>query len=93
VDHNKPSHDTSVWDRNLLTPTEEESREILEYVLAQLQVKGYNPIAQIAGYLITGDPTYITAHNNARGKITKLDRDDVLAWMIKHYIETKLGTS
>ncbi|MCL1839938.1 IreB family regulatory phosphoprotein [Candidatus Saccharibacteria bacterium] len=65
---------------------EEQSQEILMYVFEQLKIAGYNPIAQISGYLMTEDPTYITSHGGARYKITRLDRHDVLAWMMGYYL-------
>ncbi len=61
-------------------------REILERVFASLQEKGYNPVNQIVGYLLSGDPAYITSHNNARSLIRKLERDDLLEEMVKYYL-------
>ena len=52
-----------------------------------LQEKGYNPINQIVGYILTEDPTYITTHNNARSLIRRLDRDELLAAMVKSYLD------
>ena len=67
---------------------EEEAKKILMSVFEQLKKSGYNPITQIMWYLITEDPTYISAKGGARTKIAKLDRDQMLIWMVKHYLES-----
>ncbi|MBR0446783.1 MAG: IreB family regulatory phosphoprotein [Oscillospiraceae bacterium] len=64
----------------------EQMRLILREVFDALNEKGYNPINQIVGYLLTEDPTYITNYNNARTKICKLDRDELLQVLVKHYL-------
>ena len=64
----------------------EEMKRILTSVYASLQEKGYNPINQIVGYLLSEDPTYITNHNNARAIICRVDRDDLLAEIVRHYL-------
>lgn len=61
-------------------------RQTLRDVFDALNEKGYNPINQIVGYLLTEDPTYITNYNNARSKICKLDRDELLQALVKHYL-------
>ena len=61
-------------------------KEILKSVYAALQQKGYNPINQIVGYLLSEDPTYITNYNNARSLICKIDRDDLLQEIVRHYL-------
>ena len=61
-------------------------RRILRTVFDALQEKGYNPVNQIVGYLLTEDPTYITNHNNARTLIRKLDRDELLQELVRHYL-------
>ena len=61
-------------------------RRILRNVFDALNEKGYNPINQIVGYLLTEDPTYITNYNNARTRICKLDRDELLQALVKHYL-------
>lgn len=63
--------------------------EILKEVCDALEEKGYQPINQIVGYLLSGDPAYITSHRNARSLIRKLDRDELLEELVKHYLETK----
>ncbi|MBQ7283774.1 MAG: IreB family regulatory phosphoprotein, partial [Oscillospiraceae bacterium] len=60
-----------------------EIRMILKEVYAALEQKGYNPINQIVGYILSEDPTYITTHQGARNKIRKLDRDDILQAVLK----------
>ena len=62
------------------------AREVLKQVYSALQKKGYNPINQIVGYILSGDPTYITSHKNARNLIRKLERDELLEKMVKNYI-------
>ena len=62
------------------------AREILKEVYEALVEKGYNPINQIVGYILSGDPTYITSHNNARNKIRQIERDELLEKMVKYYI-------
>ena len=64
-----------------------EVKDILTSVHGALKEKGYNPINQIVGYLLSGDPTYITSHNNARNVIRKLERDELLEELIKTYLE------
>ena len=61
-------------------------RRILRSVFDALQEKGYNPVNQIVGYLLTEDPTYITNYNNARSMICKLDRDELLQELVRSYL-------
>ena len=61
-------------------------REILKEVYEALVEKGYNPINQIVGYILSGDPTYITSHRDARNKIRTVERDELLEKMVKDYI-------
>ena len=63
-----------------------EMKQILTSVYRSLSEKGYNPINQIVGYLLSEDPTYITNFNNARSLICKIDRDDVLQELVRHYL-------
>ena len=63
-----------------------EMKQILTEVYRSLTEKGYNPINQIVGYLLSEDPTYITNHNNARSLICKLDRDELLQELVRHYL-------
>ena len=63
-----------------------EMREILSSVYNSLMVKGYNPINQIVGYILSEDPTYITNYNNARTLICRIDRDELLQELLKNYL-------
>ena len=67
----------------------EEIRAILSSVYNSLREKGYNPINQIVGYILSEDPTYITNHNNARTLIRQLDRDELLQVLLKSYLHEK----
>lgn len=69
-------------------PKEEniDSKEILKQVYEALKEKGYNPINQIVGYILSGDPTYITSHNGARNLIRQIERDELLEKLVKNYI-------
>jgi len=62
------------------------TRDILKTVYAALVEKGYNPINQIVGYILSEDPTYITNHNNARSLIRRIDRDELLNTLVKSYL-------
>lgn len=61
--------------------------DVLETVYKALKEKGYNPVNQIVGYIMSGDPTYITSHNNARSLIMKVERDELVEEVLKTYIE------
>ena len=63
-----------------------EAQDILMYVYQALQAKGYDPITQIVGYIISGDPTYITSYNQARSLICRLERDEILEELVRFYI-------
>ncbi len=63
------------------------TREVLMDVYTSLKEKGYNPINQIVGYIMSGDPTYITSHNGARNKIRKLERDEILEELVTCYLK------
>ena len=62
------------------------TKEVLKEVYDALVEKGYNPINQIVGYILSGDPTYITSHKDARNKIRTIERDELLEKMVKNYI-------
>ena len=66
--------------------TEQQIRSILITVYDALKQKGYNPINQIVGYILSEDPTYITNHHNARGLIRKIDRDELLQELVRQYL-------
>ncbi len=63
------------------------AKEILKEVYNALKEKGYNPINQIVGYILSGDPTYITSHKGARNLIRQVERDELLEKMVKEYID------
>ena len=63
-----------------------DSKKILKEVYDALLEKGYNPINQLVGYILSGDPTYITNHNNARSFIRQIERDDLLEQMVENYL-------
>lgn len=64
-----------------------EPKEIIMEVYQALKEKGYNPISQFVGYIMSGDPTYITSHNNARALIRKLERDELVEELFKEYLK------
>ena len=64
--------------------------EILEQVYIALSEKGYNPVSQIVGYVMSGDPTYITSYKNARSLIMKAERDEIIEVLLQNYIDTRL---
>lgn len=66
-----------------------EIREILTTVYNALREKGYNPVNQIVGYILSEDPTYITNHNNARSLIRKIDRDELLNLLVRSFLQTQ----
>lgn len=63
--------------------------DVIKQVYEALTDKGYNPVNQIVGYIMSGDPTYITSHKNARSLIMKVERDELVEEMLKNYIEKK----
>ena len=63
-------------------------KDVLEIVYRSLSEKGYNPINQIVGYIMSGDPTYITSYKGARNMIMKVERDELVEEMLAHYIES-----
>ncbi len=65
---------------------EEGAKEILAAVYGALTEKGYNPVNQIVGYIMSGDPTYVTSHKNARSLIMKVERDELVEELLKEYI-------
>lgn len=65
-----------------------EVSEIVSSVYEALQLKGYDPISQLVGYILSGDPTYITSHNGARSTIVRVERDELLEEMVKTYLKS-----
>lgn len=77
------SRDTLLFD-NL--KNKQSNKELLEQVYNALEERGYNAIDQMVGYMTSGDPSYITSHNNARNTILKVDRDDLLEEILRNYL-------
>ena len=77
-------------DKTMMFSVSENKNESIKYTLKivydALMQKGYNPINQLVGYILSQDPTYITTHNNARSIICKIDRDDLLKVLVKSYL-------
>ena len=73
---------------NPIVGTGNDARDILMFVYQALQVKGYDPVDQLVGYIITGDPTYITSYNSARSLICRLARDEILEELVRSYLDT-----
>ncbi|MCR4841689.1 MAG: IreB family regulatory phosphoprotein [Eubacterium sp.] len=73
--------------------TDQEVRvnDVLERVYDALTQKGYNPVSQIVGYVMSGDPTYITSHMGARSLIMKVERDEIVEELLRTYIDTRLA--
>jgi len=69
---------------------QDQVRANLELVYVALKEKGYNPITQIVGYILSGDPTYITSHKNARALIGRLERDELLEEMVREFLREVL---
>lgn len=69
-----------------LTESANQAQDILLFVYHALQSKGYDPITQIVGYLISGDPTFITSYNDARSLIIRLERDELLEELVAYYM-------
>lgn len=87
-EHNK-SFDTLIIKQRETESEEIDVRDVLALVYAALKEKGYNPVNQLVGYVMSGDPTYITSFNNARSIIMKVERDELLEELISTYIKTK----
>ena len=67
-----------------------QAKDILEIVYKALKEKGYNPVSQMVGYIMCGDPTYITSHNGARSLIMKVERDEIMEELLNYYISNKI---
>ncbi len=72
------------------TPPEADVRDVLAQVYDAMMEKGYNPVNQIVGYIMSGDPTYITSHNSARSLVMKVERDEIVEELLENYIRTVL---
>ncbi len=82
---NTPGSDTMIF--SLKDEKDNEMKSILRTVYSALVEKGYDPLNQIVGYILSEDPGYITNHKNARALIRKIDRDELLAALVKEYLE------
>ncbi len=74
---------------NVSTDPQMKVKNVLEVVYNAMEEKGYNPVSQIVGYIMSGDPTYITNHNNARSLIMKVERDEIVEELLSEYIKNK----
>lgn len=79
------NNETTRFEMNL--DKSDEVRAIMSEVLVALREKGYNPISQLVGYFLSGDPTYITNHKGARGVIRRMERDELLEVIIRDYLD------
>lgn len=79
------NQDTLIVQKN--NQEEIDVKEVLETVYKSLKEKGYNPVNQIVGYVLSGDPTYVTSFNNARTLITKVERDEIIEELVSSYIK------
>lgn len=77
-------------DIGIIRETTIEVPDILAQVYEALSEKGYNPVSQIVGYVMSGDPTYITSYKNARSLIMKAERDEIIEVLLENYIDTRL---
>ncbi len=78
---------THLFNKQVENPVSVE--DILEQVYLALKEKGYDPVNQMVGYIMSGDPTYITSHNNARSLIMKVERDELVEEVIRYFIRSK----
>ena len=74
---------------NFVAEPELSVKTVLELVYTAMEEKGYNPVSQIVGYIMSGDPTYITNHKGARSMIMKVERDDLVEEILREYIKNK----
>lgn len=68
------------------TKNDKSMKEVVEIVYTALEERGYNPIDQMVGYILSGDPSYITSHNNARNLISRIDRDELVEEILRKYL-------
>lgn len=80
-------------DFNRTSSTPESAADIIEHVYQALKAKGHDPILQMVGYIISGDPTYITSYNQARSMICRLERDEILEELVRFYLANHLMPS
>lgn len=85
--------DNTLFDRNAIMYAEDQKQsalidDLMRKITGALREKGYNPVNQIVGYVMSGDPTYITSYGDARLYIQKIERDELLEELVKRYLET-----
>jgi uncharacterized protein (UPF0297 family) len=83
------NNETMMFNKKIEKENQNQASEIIIAVYEALKEKGYDPISQIVGYILSGDPTYITNHKNARSIIRKLERDELLEELVKKYLKDK----
>ncbi len=83
----RPNYNETVQFSTVDKEPESEAKKIINAVCDAMEEKGYNPVNQIVGYILSGDPTYITSHNNARSLIRRLERDEILEELVTDYIK------
>lgn len=88
MDRQEPKIGSDTIPFNIKTSKDVEMKKILTLVYEALNEKGYDPLNQIVGYLLSEDPGYITSHNNARALIRRIDRDELLEAMVKEYLNS-----
>ena len=74
---------------NFVTESDISAKSVLKFVYAAMKEKGYNPVSQIVGYIMSGDPTYITSYNGARSMIMKVERDELVEELLSEYIKNE----
>lgn len=79
---------TSAWRISGANKNNKDAKYILRFVYDALKAKGYDPVTQLAGFITTGDPTYITSHNQARSLICRLEREDIVEELVRIYLQT-----
>ena len=82
---------SNVNDTQYFKVSQDESEKVLDAVCHAMIEKGYNPQSQIVGYIMSGDPTYITSHKGARSMIMKLERDEILEELMHYYLENRIN--
>ena len=81
-------------DTQYFKPAKEQDKVVkstMDSVYIALTEKGYNPVSQIVGYIMSGDPTYITSHNGARSQIMRVERDEIIEELLREYIKNNFG--
>ena len=80
---------SNTQDFKVKTEPEVQVKEVLDVVYTAMEEKGYNPVNQIVGYIMSGDPTYITSYKGARSMIMKVERDELVEELLKEYIKNR----